>query len=153
MKKHGLVKTQKELAEKIGIGETPVSHLMQGTSLPSTETLLKMNEVFGGIFNLDYFGGDSDVMLVEDLKEEKGQPGFGGKSYLDEIVTMLREKVSDKEDKIASLERELATKDELVESMKQQVSDLRTMLGLKKVPAEHLVAGSVNGLEGRPPRS
>jgi len=95
LKKHGLVKTQKELAEKIGIGATPVSHLMQGTSLPSAETLLKMNEAFGGIFNLDYFVGGSDVMLAEDLKEEeKGQPGFGAKSYLDEIVTMLMEKVT-----------------------------------------------------------
>lgn len=131
LKSRGLVKTQKDLAGKIGIGTTPVSHLMNGSSLPSYETLLKMNDVFGGIFNLEYFTGDSDVMLAGGVGGESLQPGSTDDTLREEMLAMLREKVSDKEETIASLKRELAAKDELIENMKQQVSDLRSVLSLK----------------------
>lgn len=138
LKKEGKIKTQKDLADKIGIGTTPVSHLMNGTSLPSYETLLNMNKVFNNIFNLDYFIGDSEVMLVADLKEKPLSDLEQQEAFLEEKIAMLQDKVADKEETIASLKRELACKDALLANMKQQVADMRSMLnfGREKTSVE-----------------
>ena len=136
LKKQKLIKNQKDLASKIGIGETPVSHLMKGTSSPSYDTLLKMNEIFDGIFNLDFFSGDSEVMLVKDLEDGQHRTAQTA-SADDESMKMVLEA---KNETIESLKRELAAKDDMINNMKQQVADLRAMLNLnfkgEKMPVQ-----------------
>ena len=62
------VGSQKELAEKIGITEPSLSRVMNGGRTVSDKTLHKMNEAFGGIFNMAYFRGeDPQCMLMEDF--------------------------------------------------------------------------------------
>lgn len=61
-----LVTSQKDLAQKIGISESALSRLKNGTKGISDETLRKMNEAFGHIFNMAYFRGRSTKLLIED---------------------------------------------------------------------------------------
>ena len=69
------VGSQKELAEKIGITEPSLSRVMNGGRTVSDKTLHKMNEAFGGIFNMAYFRGeDPHCMLMEDLMYFKQHP-------------------------------------------------------------------------------
>ena len=69
------VGSQKELAEKIGITEQSLSRVMNGGRTVSDKTLRKMNEAFGGIFNMAYFRGeDPQCMLMEDLAYYKQHP-------------------------------------------------------------------------------
>ena len=69
------VGSQKELAEKIGITEPSLSRVMNGCRTVSDKTLHKMNEAFGGIFNMAYFRGeDPHCMLMEDLAYYKQHP-------------------------------------------------------------------------------
>lgn len=69
------VGSQKELAEKIGITEPSLSRVMNGSRIVSDKTLHKMNEAFGGIFNMAYFRGeDPHCMLMEDLAYYKQHP-------------------------------------------------------------------------------
>ena len=69
------VGSQKELAEKIGITEPSLSRVMNGGRTVSDKTLHKMNEAFGGIFNMAYFRGeDPHCMLMEDLVYYKQHP-------------------------------------------------------------------------------
>ena len=69
------VGSQKELAEKIGITEPSLSRVMNGGRTVSDKTLHKMNEAFGGIFNMAYFRGeDQRCMLMEDLIYYKQHP-------------------------------------------------------------------------------
>lgn len=69
------VGSQKELAEKIGITEPSLSRVMNGGRTVSDMTLHKMNEAFGGIFNMAYFRGeDPHCMLIEDLFYYKQHP-------------------------------------------------------------------------------
>ena len=39
---------------------------MTGKVEPSDDTLRKLNDAFGGIFNINYLRGNSTVMLIED---------------------------------------------------------------------------------------
>lgn len=130
---HHLAENQKDLASKIGVGESSLSKTKRGTYSPASSTIRKMNEAFGGIFNMDYFRGESDVMLVADLEKEGNRSVCEDqKTLLEERVAMLNERLVDKDETIASLKRELAAKEEVIATMKQQVADLRCMLVLKK---------------------
>ena len=62
-----LVTSQKDLAKKIGISESAYSRLKNGTKGISDETLRKMNEAFGHIFNMAYFRGQSTKLLMSDV--------------------------------------------------------------------------------------
>ena len=66
--KEHLVGSQGELAEKIGISASALSRIMNDKKFVGDDTLRKMNEAFGGIFNMAYFRGeDPHCMLMEDL--------------------------------------------------------------------------------------
>lgn len=66
--KEHLASGQGELAKKIGISESALSRIMHDKKIVGDDTLRKMNEAFGGIFNMAYFRGeDPHCMLMEDL--------------------------------------------------------------------------------------
>ncbi len=73
--KEHLASGQGELAKKIGISESALSRIMNDKKFVGDETLRKMNEAFGGIFNMAYFRGeDPHCMLMEDLFYYKQHP-------------------------------------------------------------------------------
>ena len=70
-----LVDSQGELAKKIGISDSALSRIMNDKKFVGDDTLRKMNEAFGGIFNMAYFRGeDPQCMLMEDLAYYKQHP-------------------------------------------------------------------------------
>lgn len=72
--KEKFVNTQKDLAQKIGITETSLSRIKKGQRVVSDETLRKMNEAFGHIFNMAYFRGRSTKLLIEDANYHEQHP-------------------------------------------------------------------------------
>lgn len=66
------VRDQAHLASIIGINAASMSRIMTGRNEPSEDTLRKLNEAFGNIFNMKYLRGLVPYpMLVEDEKEPK----------------------------------------------------------------------------------
>lgn len=61
-----LVTNQQELAEKIGISPSAFSRIKSGLNNVSDDTIRKMNEAFGNIFNMAYFRGKSGFLLAND---------------------------------------------------------------------------------------
>ena len=69
------VRDQAHLASIIGINAASMSRIMNGRNAPSEDTLRKLNEAFGNIFNMKYLRGLVPYpMLVEDEKEPKPEP-------------------------------------------------------------------------------
>lgn len=137
------VGSQKELAEKIGITEPSLSRVMNGGRIVSDKTLHKMNEAFGGIFNMAYFRGeDPQCMLMEDLIYYKQHPEerlVFDKSHVSTTpttpkepapqaidYTFLIEKAVEKatayaDKTIAALEKQIADKDHQIERLEKEV--------------------------------
>lgn len=70
-----LASGQGDLAKKIGISDSALSRIMNDKKFVGDDTLRKMNEAFGGIFNMAYFRGeDPHCMLMEDLAYYKQHP-------------------------------------------------------------------------------
>lgn len=66
-----LIESDVDAASKIGISKSGFSRLLNDKKSVSVDTLRKMNDAFGGIFNMAYFRGESEHMLVEDVVNAK----------------------------------------------------------------------------------
>lgn len=123
------VKDQKELAAVTGITETTISRIVNDkVKKPSEDTLRKLNNAFGGIFNMEYFRGKNIHMIADDALHAKAE------KHLQDIpkpidYTFLIEKAVEKatayaDRTIASQERQLAEKDATIKEKNDQIKKL-----------------------------
>lgn len=139
------VGSQKELAEKIGITEPSLSRVMNGGRIVSDKTLYKMNEAFGGIFNMAYFRGeDPHCMLMEDLAyykqhpeerlvferntQENEQTGIDQSSLVNALLAAKDETIDSLKSRIADLQRTIADKEEIIKAREARIAELERQL-------------------------
>ena len=149
------VGSQKELADRIGITEPSLSRIMNNKRFVSDDTLRKMNESFGGIFNMAYFRGDDPhCMLMEDLlyyqqhpeerlvfdkpqtpappQPESVQPSVNDTTLIMSKMceSLLKPIEAAHAQAVASLQQQIAAKDELIASKDETIASLRQQLAL-----------------------
>lgn len=133
---------QKGLSQITGISQNTVSRIMTGKVEPSDDTLRKLNDAFGGIFNMNYLRGISTVMFIEDemyyaqhpdehpLYEKKEQAAQipdmssvfnAALAAKDETITTLKERISD-------LQHTISNKDDIIFQLRQEISELHKKL-------------------------
>lgn len=140
LKTHGVVKDQKDMAERMGTTENTISRNKHGgVQRPDDDTLRKFNEQFGSIINIDYLRGESKVMLVKDLaarqSAKQSKPADKTSSLLaakDETIAALKRELAAKDDVIAAKDGIIATKDKLISTLQQQIDDLRRQAAMEK---------------------
>ena len=129
---------QKGLSQITGISQNTVSRIMTGKVEPSDDTLRKLNDAFGGIFNMNYLRGISTVMFIEDEMYyaqhpdehplyEKKKPAAqipdmssvfnAALAAKDETITTLKERISD-------LQHTISDKDEIIFQLRKEISEL-----------------------------
>lgn len=131
----------------------------------SDETLRRMNEAFGGIFDMRYFRGQSDHFLLEPQEKPaeppkervKNDPQPIDHSSLinamlaakDETIAELRARIADKDSQLADKEAiitaqqsHLADKEALILSQQSLIAELRAKLSPRYdvVPSNTLIA-------------
>lgn len=128
--KEHLADSQGDLAKKIGISESALSRIMNDKKFVGDDTLRKMNEAFGGIFNMAYFRGeDPHCMLMEDLLYFKQHPEErlvfekpnGDNPALPESANAVP--ASSSVDPSSAINAALAAYAELTNRLKQEMSD------------------------------
>lgn len=151
LKTHGVVKDQKDMAERMGTTENTISRNKHGgVQRPDDDTLRKFNEQFGDIINIDYLRGESKVMLMKDLvARQSAKPADKTASLLaakdetiaakDETIAALKGKLSSMDETIATLngriadkEKIIATKDKLISNLQQQNAELHMQAAMEK---------------------
>jgi len=151
LKTNGVVKDQKDMAERMGTSENTISRNKHGgVKRPDDDTLRKFNEQFGSIINIDYLRGESKVMLVKDLAaRQSAKPADKTASLLaakdetiaakDEAIAALKGKLSSMDETIATLNGRIAdkekiinTQDKLISKLQQQIDDLRRQATIEK---------------------
>ena len=151
LKTNGVVKDQKDMAERLGVTENTISRNKHGSvQRPDDDTLRKFNEQFGHIINIDYLRGESKIMLVKDLAaRQSAKPADKTASLLaaknetiaakDEAIAALKGKLSSMDETIATLngrisdkEKIINTQDEFISKLQQQIDDLRMQVAAGK---------------------
>ena len=145
--KEHLVGSQGELAEKIGISASALSRIMSNKKTVGDDTLRKMNEAFGYIFNMAYFRGeDPHCMLMKDLQYYKQHPEerlvFDKQQETTSPAptaidyTFLIEKAVEKatayaDKTIAVLEKQVADKDREIATLNARIRELETFIKIQ----------------------
>lgn len=126
--------TKGELCSMMGIQPGLISNYTNGTKKVSVDTMNALARVSGGKLNVNYMLGKSEYMLLENVpddeilklnnpdrevmekrKAEPLQPDFS--SYINALLAKSDET-------IASLKRELATKDEIIQAKDDRIADI-----------------------------
>ena len=126
--------TKGELCSMMGIQPGLISNYTNGTKKVSVETMNALARVSGGKLNVKYMLGKSEYMLLENVpddeilklnnpdrevmekrKAEPLQPDFS--SYINALLAKSDET-------IASLKRELAAKDDIIQAKDDRIADL-----------------------------
>ena len=115
----GITKFNK-LAEMTGINAVTFTRIKNNEiKSVSVDTFNKLNSAFNNRYNLRWFQGDSDYMLLADVPErEKGNPDFS--SYINALLAKSDET-------IASLKREIATKDDIIKAKDKIIASLEQL--------------------------
>lgn len=115
----GITKFNK-LAEMTGINAVTFTRIKNNEiKSVNVETFKKLNAAFFNRYNLRWFQGDSECMLLADVPErEKGNPDFS--TYINALLAKSDET-------IASLKRELATKDDIIEAKDKIITSLEQL--------------------------
>ena len=144
--------SQKEIADRMGVTEDTVSRIMRLHNQVTEDIITRLQTASGCIFNLQWLRGESDVMLAADADKAPAADNLHESTHIDQgslmnatiaaqqtsIESLKREvakteesakrELAAKEETISALRGQLATKDALIESLQQQVSDLRAAL-------------------------
>ncbi len=138
------VTSQKDLSAKIGITPASFSRIKSGLMGVSDETIRRMNEAFGNIFDMRYFRGQSDHILLEPQKKPaelpqdrvKNDPQPIDHSSLinamlaakDETIAELRARIADKESQLADKDSQLADKEAIITAHRSQLADKEALI-------------------------
>ena len=68
LKRRQIVKTQKELAQKMGVSEDTITRILKDRTEVTEDAITKLQTASGCIFNLQWLRGESVVMLLEDVE-------------------------------------------------------------------------------------
>lgn len=128
---HG-IKTQKELALRMGVSEDTITRIMKDRTEVTEDIITKLQTASGCIFNLQWLRGeDSEHMLAKDV-ENSPQPSdepIDHSSLVnamlaskDETIAAKNETISSIQSQIKSMEKELAAKNEIIALLRQQLA-------------------------------
>ena len=108
------VRTQEQLAEKMGVSPETVSRIIKARTDVTEDAISRLQTASGCIFNLQWLRGESDVMLAADIKKNDGHATEATSPSAPDMSSLINSIIAAKDDAITSLKRELASKDETI---------------------------------------
>lgn len=128
---HG-IKTQKELARRMGVSEDTITRILKDRTEVTEDIITKLQSASGCIFNFQWLRGEDPLhMLAKDFDEQNQQDKepIDHSSLVnamlaakDETVAAKDETISSLKSQIKALQKELVAKDEIIALLRQQLA-------------------------------
>jgi plasmid maintenance system antidote protein VapI len=126
------VRTQEQLAEKMGVSPETVSRIIRARTDVTEDAISRLQTASGCIFNLQWLRGESDVMLVADIKKNDGHATEATSPSSPDMSSMINSIIAAKDDAITSLKRELASKDETIAAKNETIATKDAAIATKE---------------------
>ena len=147
LKREKGIKTQKRLAELMGVSEDTITRILKDRCDVTEDIITKLQTASGCIFNLQWLRGEDPIhMLIEDLNDGMVAhflpPEDEERNAPIDHSSLVNAALAAKDETIAALREQLKTKDELIAALRQQIQTLQQQEYLKDFPV-----GTVEGIE------
>ena len=131
LKRNTDIKTQKELARRMGVTETTITRILKDYTEVTEDIITKLQTASGCIFNLQWLRGeDSEHMLAVDVVEtpKESQPVIDHSSMVNAIIAAKDETIATLQARIVDLERTIADKDTIIKDREARIVALERQL-------------------------
>ena len=124
LKRNTDIKTQKELARRMGVTENTITRILRDYTEVTEDIITKLQTASGCIFNLQWLRGeDTEHMLAKDVEEDKApQQPIDQSSLVNAIIAAKDETVATLQARIKDLERTIADKETIIKSLERQLA-------------------------------
>lgn len=122
---HRIYADQKQLAIAAGLTDTSISRMKSGKiKNPTINSLMKINDACGGIFNLDYLRGRCNTMLVKDVVKPANESAATEPPVSNtELSSYANSALASKDETIEALKSKLSDRDQLVDELREQLAE------------------------------
>lgn len=96
------VRTQEQLAEKMGVTPETVSRIIKARTDVTEDAITKLQTASGCIFNLQWLRGESDVMLAADIKKNDGHATEATSPSSPDMSSMINSIIAAKDDHLTA---------------------------------------------------
>lgn len=131
LKRNTDIKTQKELARRMGVTETTITRILKDYTEVTEDIITKLQTASGCIFNLQWLRGeDSEHMLAVDVVEtpKDSQPVIDQSSMVNAIIAAKDETIATLQARIVDLERTIADKETIIKAREARIVALERQL-------------------------
>ena len=120
LRSHGIIHTQKDLADAIGSTTPNISKMLKGDPKVLTDSIcVRIQKHFKMISAEWLISGEGEMIVATDNNNMATE-----QMSLPDYSSLMNATIAAKDETIASLKRELDAKDMLISSLMQQVNDL-----------------------------
>ena len=140
---HG-IKTQKELARRMGVSEDTITRILKDRTEVTEDIITKLQTASGCIFNLQWLRGEDPYhMLAEDVPKPEEPPQStpslpDPSSIMNAALAAQMQTIETQKQTIASLIREAASKDDQIADLRARVKEKDDYIALLKARTEEL---------------
>jgi transcriptional regulator with XRE-family HTH domain len=144
LKREKGIKTQKRLAELMGVSEDTITRILKDRCEVTEDIITKLQTASGCIFNLQWLRGKDPIhMLAEDLnngmvaqflipEDEERNTSIDHSSLVNAALAAKDETIAVLRDQITAKDTVIQAKDELIAALRQQIATLQQQLHATK---------------------
>lgn len=144
MKRRGIIKYQKDLAQKMDVSEDTITRILKDRTEVTEDVITKLQTASGCLFNLQWLRGESNIMLAEDVQKQTiANPPAQESAPID--MDFFHQALKINADVIADLRRSVEyfqqlvlDKDELIQEHNEQIVALNIDKAKLTTELEHL---------------
>ncbi|MBR7171313.1 MAG: helix-turn-helix transcriptional regulator [Prevotella sp.] len=127
LKREKGIKTQKKLAELMGVSEDTITRILKDRCEVTEDIITKLQTASGCIFNLQWLRGEDPFhMLAIDAAEDIAKQNQSQQIDQSSLINAA----------LAAKDETIAAKDEVIKSLQDQIADLRHLLAQKMTKDE-----------------
>ena len=136
LKRRQIVKTQKELAQKMGVSEDTVTRILKDRTEVTEDAISKLQTASGCIFNLQWLRGESDTMLMEKENEPHESAPIDADFY-HKTLDLNAQIISDLRKDLEYFKSLVLDKDGTIQDNAEQIISLQSRLSATLTELEH----------------
>lgn len=144
MKRRGIIKYQKDLAQKMDVSEDTITRILKDRTEVTEDVITKLQTASGCLFNLQWLRGESNIMLAEDIQKQTiANPPAQESAPID--MDFFHQALKNNADIIADLRRNVEyfqqlvlDKDSLIQEHNEQIVALNIDKAKLATELEHL---------------